>query len=88
MKSKPKGAGRATPHPELIDQKIAEFGDSRPDVISLARMRGLIKEADPDVVEEWKWMGTPVSYHHWRHVRGRMRCKAMVEADVTSRARR
>ena len=46
---------------ELIDQRIAELGDWRGKTLS--RMRKLIKEADPDVVEEWKWMGTPV----WSH---------------------
>jgi hypothetical protein len=46
---------------ELISQRIAELGDWRGK--TLARMRKLIKEADPDVVEEWKWMGTPV----WEH---------------------
>jgi hypothetical protein len=46
----------------LIDQRIAELGDWRG--IALARMRGLIHEADPEVVEEWKWMGTPVWSHH------------------------
>jgi hypothetical protein len=46
---------------ELIDQRIAELGDWRG--ATLSRMRNLIKEADPDVVEEWKWMGTPV----WSH---------------------
>jgi hypothetical protein len=46
---------------ELIDKKIAELGDWRGETLS--RMRELIKEADPDVVEEWKWMGTPV----WSH---------------------
>jgi hypothetical protein len=45
----------------LIDQRIAELGDWRGETLS--RMRTLIKEADPDVVEEWKWMGTPV----WSH---------------------
>ena len=45
----------------LIDERIAELGDWRGK--ALARMRKLIKEADPDVVEEWKWMGTPV----WSH---------------------
>ena len=45
----------------LIDNKIAELGDWRGDTLSL--MRKLIREADPDVVEEWKWMGTPV----WSH---------------------
>lgn len=46
---------------ELIDQKIAALGDWRGAILS--RMRQLIHEADPDVVEEWKWMGTPV----WSH---------------------
>jgi len=45
----------------LIDQRIAELGDWRG--MTLARMRKLIREADPDVVEQWKWMGTPV----WEH---------------------
>jgi hypothetical protein len=45
----------------LITKRIAELGDWRGK--TLARMRKLIKEADPDVVEEWKWMGTPV----WSH---------------------
>jgi hypothetical protein len=45
----------------LIDKRIAELGDWRGETLS--RMRKLIKEADPDVVEEWKWMGTPV----WSH---------------------
>ena len=43
---------------ELIDERIAELGDWRGETLS--RMRRLIKEAEPDVVEEWKWMGTPV----------------------------
>jgi hypothetical protein len=46
---------------ELIDKRIAELGDWRGKTLS--RMRKLIKEADPDVVEEWKWMGTPI----WSH---------------------
>jgi len=46
---------------ELIDKRIAELGDWRGKTLS--RMRKLIKEADPDVVEEWKWMGTPT----WSH---------------------
>lgn len=45
----------------LIDEKIAALGDWRSETLS--RMRKLIKEADPEVVEEWKWMGTPV----WEH---------------------
>jgi hypothetical protein len=43
---------------ELISDRIAELGDWRGE--TLARMRKLIREADPDVVEEWKWMGTPI----------------------------
>ena len=46
---------------ELISGRIAELGDWRGE--TLARMRKLIKEADPEVVEEWKWMGTPI----WSH---------------------
>ena len=46
---------------ELIAKTIAELGDWRGETLS--RMRKLIKEADPDVVEEWKWMGTPI----WSH---------------------
>jgi hypothetical protein len=46
---------------ELISKQIADFGDWRGE--TLGRMRKLIKEADPDVVEEWKWMGTPVFSH-------------------------
>lgn len=46
---------------DLISKKIAELGGWRGE--ALARMRRLIQEADPDVVEEWKWMGTPV----WSH---------------------
>jgi len=45
----------------LIDQRIADLGDWRG--ATLARMRGLIREAVPEVVESWKWMGTPV----WEH---------------------
>ena len=49
------------PASELISQRIAELGDWRGE--TLGRIRRLIKEAGPDVVEEWKWMGTPV----WSH---------------------
>ena len=42
----------------LIDQRITELGDWRS--VTLARMRGLIRAADPEITEEWKWMGTPV----------------------------
>ena len=53
-----------TPGPspsEMITQKIADLADWRGE--ALGRMRKLIRQADPDVVETWKWMGTPV----WEH---------------------
>ncbi|RWA62221.1 DUF1801 domain-containing protein [Mesorhizobium sp.] len=43
---------------QLIDARIEELGDWRGRMLS--RLRGLIREADPDVVEEWKWRGVPV----------------------------
>jgi hypothetical protein len=46
---------------ELIDARIEELGDWRGE--TLARIRALIKQADPDVVEEWKWRGVPTWYH-------------------------
>jgi hypothetical protein len=46
---------------ELIDARIEELGDWRGEMLS--RLRALVKEADPDVVEEWKWRGVPV----WSH---------------------
>jgi hypothetical protein len=45
----------------LIDQRIKELGDWRGK--TLARVRKLLHEADPEIVEEWKWMGTPVFSH-------------------------
>jgi len=47
---------------ELISKRIAELGDWRGK--ALGRMRKLIKDAEPDVIEEWKWMGTPVWSHN------------------------
>jgi len=47
---------------QLIDAKIQELEDWRGELLS--RLRALIKEADPDVVEEWKWRGVPVWSHH------------------------
>jgi hypothetical protein len=46
---------------ELIDARIKELGDWRGEMLS--RLRALVKEADPEVVEEWKWRGVPV----WEH---------------------
>jgi hypothetical protein len=47
--------------PELIDGRIKELGDWRGK--TLARVRKLVHQADPEIVEEWKWMGTPVFSH-------------------------
>jgi hypothetical protein len=55
------GAGQGESASELISNRIAELGDWRGETLS--RMRRLIQETDPDVVEEWKWMGTPI----WSH---------------------
>jgi hypothetical protein len=52
--------GGASPS-ELIDGRIKELGDWRGDM--LAHIRKLVKQADPDVVEEWKWRGVPTWYH-------------------------
>src|SRR6478736_7266380 len=46
---------------KLIDERIKELGDWRGEM--LARIRALIKQAEPEVVEEWKWRGVPVWYH-------------------------
>jgi len=46
----------------MIDERIKELGDWRGKM--LARLRTLIKQADPEVVEEWKWRGVPVWSHH------------------------
>jgi hypothetical protein len=59
MEPQPTAAGEAASR--LISGKIATLADWRG--ATLARMRALIREADPAVVEEWKWMGTPV----WSH---------------------
>ena len=58
---KTSGASQGQPASELISKRIAELGDWRGETLS--RVRKLIEQADPDVLEEWKWMGTPV----WSH---------------------
>ncbi|HSC59751.1 MAG TPA: DUF1801 domain-containing protein [Rhizomicrobium sp.] len=61
-KKSPATVAKETTSPsKLIDKRIKDLGDWRGEV--LARVRGLIKAADPDVVEEWKWRGVPV----WEH---------------------
>src|SRR2546430_16364728 len=62
-------ANNKTNASELIDKRIRELGDWRGETLS--KVRGIIKEADPDIVEEWKWVkptnpGTPV----WSHSGG------------------
>ncbi|PYQ16626.1 MAG: hypothetical protein DMF80_04260 [Acidobacteria bacterium] len=57
-KSRSKKSGSPS---ELIDARIEDLGDWRGEMLS--RLRALIKKADPEVVEEWKWRGTPV----WSH---------------------
>ncbi len=53
---------RAESASRLIDARIQELGDWRGEMLS--RLRALIKQADPEVVEEWKWRGTPVWSHN------------------------
>jgi hypothetical protein len=60
QKSSAKEANAPSPS-KMIDGRIKELGDWRGEM--LGRLRALIKEADPDVVEEWKWRGVPV----WEH---------------------
>jgi len=60
-KSMKTSASQAKPPSQLIDARIEELGDWRGKMLS--RLRSLVKEADPEVVEEWKWRGVPV----WSH---------------------
>jgi len=60
MKNSDQATGKAAS--ELIDQRIRDLEGWRGE--TLARMRKLILEADPEMTEEWKWMGTPVWSHH------------------------
>jgi hypothetical protein len=55
------GSQKSQSPSELIDARVEELGDWRGQMLS--RLRALVKEADPDVVEEWKWRGVPV----WSH---------------------
>ncbi len=70
MKSGSKGESPS----DLIDARIEELGDWRGK--TLARLRALIKQADPEVVEEWKWRGVPV----WSH--GGIICTGETYKDV------
>jgi len=60
-KMKKSRSKRAESPSELIDGRIEDRGDWRGEILS--RIRTLIKQADPEVVEEWKWRGVPVWYH-------------------------
>jgi hypothetical protein len=61
MATKKSGSPKSKTPSQLIDERIKELGDWRGKMLS--RLRALIKEADPEVVEEWKWRGVPV----WSH---------------------
>lgn len=70
-----KGGSREGKSPsELIDERIRELGDWRGEMLS--RLRALIRQADPEVIEEWKWRGVPVWYH------GGMICTGETYKDV------
>src|SRR5438552_14643116 len=58
---KTSGSQKSNAASRLIDARIAELGDWRGEM--LGRLRALVKEADPEIVEEWKWRGVPV----WSH---------------------
>ena len=60
----------------LIDERIRELADWRGK--TLARVRALIRQADPEVIEEWKWRGVPV----WSHPRGGIICTGETYTDV------
>jgi hypothetical protein len=55
------GSQKSKSPSQLIDARIKELGDWRGKLLS--RLRALVMEADPDVVEEWKWRGVPTWYH-------------------------
>jgi hypothetical protein len=57
----PESGSKSQTPSQLIDARIKELGDWRGK--TLGRLRTLIKQADPDVVEEWKWRGVPTWYH-------------------------
>ncbi len=61
MVAKKSPAQKSKSPSQLIDERIEELGDWRGEM--LGRLRALIKEADPEVVEEWKWRGVPTWYH-------------------------
>ena len=62
IKARTGATAAAVPASRLIDQRIRDLADWRGE--TLARMRALILDADPEMTEEWKWLGTPVWSHH------------------------
>ena len=62
MAMRKSGSSKGRSPSRLIDERIKELGDWRGKTLS--RLRTLIKQADPDVAEEWKWRGVPVWSHH------------------------
>ena len=58
---KKSGPSKAKSPSQLIDERIEELGDWRGALLS--RLRTLVKQADPEVIEDWKWRGVPVWYH-------------------------
>lgn len=54
-------SAKANSPSRLIDERIKELGDWRGKMLS--RLRALVKQADPEIVEEWKWRGVPTWYH-------------------------
>ncbi len=68
------GSQKSTSPSQMIDARIEELGDWRGEMLS--RLRALVKEADPEVVEEWKWRGVPV----WSH--GGMICTGETYKNV------
>jgi hypothetical protein len=61
MATKKTGSQQSKSPSQLIDERIAELDDWRGETLS--RLRALVKQADPDIVEEWKWRGVPI----WSH---------------------
>jgi hypothetical protein len=61
MGVKKSGSQESTSPSQLIDARIKELGDWRGEM--LGRLRTLVKKADPEIIEEWKWRGVPVWYH-------------------------
>ena len=73
------GSQEGTSPSRLIDERIKELGDWRGEMLS--RLRALIRQADPEAVEEWKWRGVPVWSHDGMICTGET-YKSVCEGDV------